>query len=299
MMTRPVEIAVGSDEMDSGQDGINQFFTEHLESEHKTFRLLSNGLKALVIHEGCALWKSRNKGRPVVLDIGCGRGGDILKIARLNPRSYIGLDINASEISEARDRVSELTTSGRLSLARCDFHEFDMRKDKIPLGDETVDIVLAQLSLHFAFQDQSAVDNILGEMRRVMKSTSVVIGVIPDAKRISRILSEQTSSSLGSMGHFVLSCVDESRVKISEQQPVGIAYTFSLHAGSCIEYLAPMEILTEKLDDMEISHWSAQNYISKNPESIDLVKRILQDSQVSSIDWASLAIFRVFQIRYR
>jgi mRNA (guanine-N7-)-methyltransferase len=298
-MTRPVGPAVCNEEMD-GQDGINQFFTDHLQSEHKTFRLLSNGLKALVINEGIALWKSKNKGRPVVLDIGCGRGGDILKIARANPRSYFGLDINISELAEARDRVSELTTTGRLSLARCDFHEFDMRKDKIPLDDGTVDVVLSQLSLHFAFQDEKGLDNILGEMMRVMKSTSILVGVVPDAKRIARLLSDLVpGGSLGSLGHFVLSTTDDSRKKISEQIPIGISYTFSLHAGSCIEYLAPMEILKEKLEEMEIEHWPAQNYVSKNPESIELVKRVLQDAQVSSLDWTSLALFRVFQIRYR
>jgi mRNA (guanine-N7-)-methyltransferase len=297
-MTRHLSPANGEMEMDK-QEVINQYFTKHEESEHKTFRLLSNGLKALVINEGTALWKSNNKGRPAVLDVGCGRGGDLLKIARTNPRSYIGLDINTSEILEARERVSELTTTGRLSLARCDFHEFDMCKDKIPLGDGSVDIVLCQLSLHFAFQNENGLDNILGEIRRVIKPTGVIIGVIPDAKRIASLLSDQTPSSLTSLGHFVLSTTEDSRKKILAQTPVGISYTFSLHAGSCIEYLAPIEMLKEKLEEMEIIDWPAQNYVSKNPESIDLVKRVLQDAQVSSIDWISLSLFRVFQIRYR
>lgn len=285
--------------MDSEQQCINEFFTQHRETEHKVFRNLTNGLKALTIHNGILRWKAMNKGRPIVVDVGCGRGGDLLKIARFNPKQYLGLDINSSELQNARERLATLSTSGRLNLGRCDFKEFDLRADAIPMEAASVDVVLLQLSLHFAFQTENSLVNIISELKRVLKPAGVAVGVVPDASRIAHLLLE-SRNELRSLGHFVISCEESALQEIRAQIPVGVAYSFSLHAGSCLEFLAPMKFLQEKLgDDVILEHSSAQHTICASSENIELVKRVLGDMQVSPLDWHSLAMFRTFNFSHR
>ena len=102
-----------------------RFFETVRVRELVSFRALCNALKALIIERAVAAWRDRRQGRLAVLDLGCGRGGDLRKWARFRLKSYVGVDGAAACIEEARERQSALLSQGRSSLA-ASFHVADL-----------------------------------------------------------------------------------------------------------------------------------------------------------------------------
>jgi len=71
---------------------IIRFFEQTRVKELTSFRALCNALKAIVIEMAVAHWRRQGKGRMTVLDLGCGRGGDLRKWAGYRVKSFCGLD---------------------------------------------------------------------------------------------------------------------------------------------------------------------------------------------------------------
>jgi ubiquinone/menaquinone biosynthesis C-methylase UbiE len=95
----------------------------------------------------------------VILDYGCGPGHDLVGFAEFSkPRRLIGMDVSASSLAEARQRLALHSNEVELILISEDEHH-------LPLKDGTVDIVHSSGVLHHT-PDPGA---ILREFRRIIK----------------------------------------------------------------------------------------------------------------------------------
>ncbi|QGX99748.1 class I SAM-dependent methyltransferase [Roseovarius faecimaris] len=125
-----------------------------------------------------------NDGAPVVLDLGCGTGRllEILTERGIPPENLIGVDFSPEQINRARSRFADMPV--RLHI--CEAHN-------LPLLDDTVDYVLAHMSLAV----MKPIEKTLREIHRVLGPggvLAVVLGDEPASGSIeghySRILSE-------------------------------------------------------------------------------------------------------------
>ncbi|KAG9121929.1 mRNA cap guanine-N7 methyltransferase, partial [Ceratobasidium sp. 392] len=119
-----------------------------------------------------------------VLDLGCGKGGDLRKWAKANIKEYVGLDIADVSISQARDRYMELPPSQRFDA---EFHAFDCFTSSIstivsPQRLRTpFDVVSMQFCMHYAFESLPKVRTMLQNVSDYLRSGGIFLGTIPNS----------------------------------------------------------------------------------------------------------------------
>lgn len=77
---------------------------------------------------------------PRILDVGCGRGGPTLELARLTPGVIVGLDTDLAALKLLERRAAEEQRIGRVRLVRASLAE-------MPFDDESFDIIWAEGSV--------------------------------------------------------------------------------------------------------------------------------------------------------
>jgi mRNA (guanine-N7-)-methyltransferase len=143
----------------------------------KNMRVFHNKVKQQLISNACQYTQEKYK---KLLDIGCGRGGDLFKWDKSNIRYVYGYDPNASYIDEANRR----------------FHNSSLKRDYVFSTEEYnsfenyFDIVSCQFAIHYMFSDDTTLDNHLAYVCRMLKPGGVYIGTFMDGDRVLEILGD-------------------------------------------------------------------------------------------------------------
>ena len=96
---------------------------------------------------------------PRVLDLSCGRGGDMTKFC-YNVSDYVGVDIDEAALQEAESRLPYLP----VPMTSVRFYQHDLT-EPLDLG-ETFDIINCQFAIHYMLRDQESWDTFLSTVRR-------------------------------------------------------------------------------------------------------------------------------------
>lgn len=269
------------------------------------FRALCNALKALVIKQVVELWRRGNKGRMTVLDLGCGRGGDLRKWACHRLRSFVGVDGGAACVQEAVERHAVLVSQGK-SNVQASFHTMDVTREPLPVAAGSADAVSCMFFLQFAFASLSAAAHVLDEVARVLREGGVLCCILPDGDRVAQLLRGRGEASFG---HFRLSCLEAGGSSGSSsgaaqppppQAPVGLAYNFSLATLTCTEFVVSPRLLQQLLEARGFVgagvdggfFEGAQQLLSRGSEQ-EAVGAVLRGQRCSQVDWMSLGFFTV------
>ena len=178
-----------------------------------------------------------------LLDIGCGRGGDIGKWMDAGIRHVVGLDISAEELDESRRRFRGLAIS-RYRGEKYEFEQFDLRAGVWRPGPNRTyvyDAIAAMFSLHYFFDSEKSLRNVLETVKRNIKPGGYFFGTVPDGNRITDLLTSKTYDD----DHLTLRAMFD----LQSRDVFGKAYIFALDdtvtsdargtAGS-LEYLVNM-----------------------------------------------------------
>ncbi|TFK89266.1 hypothetical protein K466DRAFT_645030 [Polyporus arcularius HHB13444] len=128
--------------------------------------------------------RGRMRGR--VLDMGCGKGGDLTKWAKANVAEYIGLDIAAVSVDQARQRHA----GSRGARFTAEFFALDcythVLSDALPphLLSTPFDVVSLQFCMHYAFESEAKARTMLRNVATWLRPSGVFIGTIPDAQQL-------------------------------------------------------------------------------------------------------------------
>jgi len=119
----------------------------------------------------------------LVLDCGCGRGGDIHKWKLVRDIKVIGVDPDEESLAEAQNRAVEAM--------------FGMWF--LPPGDITTavswapyDVICYNFSLHYIFEDMDTYSKSMWAITQSVKSGGLVIGITPDKNRILPLLNSES-----------------------------------------------------------------------------------------------------------
>lgn len=118
-----------------------------------------------------------------LVDIGCGKGGDLHKWEHHRLRSVVGFDVNPSFIREAearRDGKSAMKT--RVAFAQADA----FRDAIIADGDEPFDAMSCMFCLHYASRDEASIHRAFQNADAALKPGGVFFGVCADGDVIQR-----------------------------------------------------------------------------------------------------------------
>ena len=270
-------------------DEVFRYFETVRVRELASFRALCNALKALIIERAVAAWRERRQGRLAVLDLGCGRGGDLRKWARFRLKSYVGVDGAAACIEEARERQRGLLSQGRSSLA-ASFHVANLLTEPAPAEDGSVDVVASMFFLQFTFGDEGSARRGLREAARALRPGGVFCALLPDGDRVVRLLAEARRPGVP-FGHFRL-----QRLPPSAPEPFGVAYTFALVEEACTEYAVSPKWLAAELAALGFEGAGAEGAFCEPAQQFFLRDReaaaaVLREQRCSHADWLSLGFF--------
>lgn len=111
-----------------------------------------------------------------VLDVGCGRGGDIHKWNRLGC-TVVGVDPCQESIKEAQERISKSRYKNITVMCG----------DITDVHNCMFDIVCYNFSLHYIYSNQYVFDKSIQSIIECVKPGGYFIGVVPDASKITKL----------------------------------------------------------------------------------------------------------------
>ncbi|KAJ7219098.1 mRNA capping enzyme-domain-containing protein [Mycena pura] len=125
-------------------------------------------------------------GRGKVLDMGCGKGGDLIKWANARVAEYFGVDIAAVSIDQARSRWQQRRNhSFDATFASLDCYTEPLTKAFIPAKLATpFDVVSMQFCMHYAFESIQKARCMLENVSRWLRPGGTFIGTIPNAEQL-------------------------------------------------------------------------------------------------------------------
>jgi mRNA (guanine-N7-)-methyltransferase len=169
----------------------------------------------------------RNKGR--VLDLGCGKGGDITKWSKARISEYVGADIAAISVEQAQERWETIRNASRFQAWFAPYDFCTQNLQDVFSSDilaQPFDVVSLQFCMHYAFEKEETVRRMLHNVSHRLRPGGVFIGTIPNAEQLLEYLHELPPEAEDlSFGNAVYKVRFESR---EHSSPFGHKYWFFL-----------------------------------------------------------------------
>ena len=113
-----------------------------------------------------------------VLDLACGRGGDLAKFSHANVSQWVGVDISPKSVDAARSRYES-----RSMRFAADFKVLDFCSE-FPGG--TFDVASCQFALHYAFSSESRALDFFRNVKSALVPGGYFIATVPDEQALRR-----------------------------------------------------------------------------------------------------------------
>ncbi|RVD90762.1 mRNA capping enzyme [Tubulinosema ratisbonensis] len=235
-------------------------------------RSFNNFIKAILIKK----YVNRNDS---VLDLGCGKGGDLNKFRTSNIYEYVGIDTSENCIKEAKSRYEKKNNKfkGTFIASDCFNEPIDLKKQ--------FDIISIQFSFHYAFSSQESLNTTLKNISDHLKIGGYVIATIPNSKALKRRY-EKYGNNFGNEFYTVEFVKDLK----SNTDKLGVEYYFTLKDSldKCLEYLIYDDFLEKECKKYDLKLIEFKDFISffnenfKNNSDLynKMVQTILNDKEL-------------------
>jgi SAM-dependent methyltransferase len=178
----------------------------------KKMREFHNWIKSIIINTYCSPVQVGGKiVRQSMLDIGCGRGGDIMKIYHARIGDYVGIDPDFEGIYSATDGAisrynylkGKYPDFGKITYIQADgsipFNSIAQSKnipslsnenkeaiDKIFTKNRKFDIISSQFVIHYLFGNATSINNLVDNINNFLKKDGYIILTLFDADRVHK-----------------------------------------------------------------------------------------------------------------
>ncbi|KIJ69474.1 hypothetical protein HYDPIDRAFT_79871 [Hydnomerulius pinastri MD-312] len=137
------------------------------------------------------------RGRGKVLDMGCGKGGDLTKWGKARIREMVCVDIADVSVNQARERWESM----RFSRFDAAFSALDCYTEPLSKAfpperlAQPFDVVSMQFCMHYAFESSQKARCMLRNVSQYLRKGGVFIGTIPNADQLLERLDALPPSS--------------------------------------------------------------------------------------------------------
>lgn len=126
---------------------------------------------------------------PRLLDLACGRGGDLQKWRDAKVEYAKGIDISASEIEEARGRYHNLPGGSKRPLVA----EFEVSSTLGTVPNQIdrsgpYDLVTCMFAAHYFYISERSFETFISNVASNLKPGGYFVGTVPDGKRVLALL---------------------------------------------------------------------------------------------------------------
>lgn len=150
--------------------------TKNYYDEKKQNLLKSKDLRRNVHNFLKSVWINRFvKENALILDLGCGHGGDFWKIQYRKPFLYWGIDLSNVALIHALSRSHIFPNSVNFKLSCFDF----VTCPEHICQNTIFDVVLSNFAVHYAFQSEKTARACIKSIHETLKESGFFIGVIP------------------------------------------------------------------------------------------------------------------------
>ncbi|BGP13631.1 hypothetical protein JCM10213_007807 [Rhodosporidiobolus nylandii] len=150
----------------------------------------NNWIKSVLIAKHGRRENDRDKPRIRVLDLGCGKGGDLQKWSRAGTEEYVGIDIAMVSVEQARDRYEDMHRNRRPPFP-ASFFALDCFASSIEevleptyFDPKPFDVVSMQFCMHYALESEEKARQMLSNVSRFLRPGGIFLGTIPDATNL-------------------------------------------------------------------------------------------------------------------
>ena len=140
----------------------------HKNMNNRGFLNTHNFIKA------CSIGIANPRENPKVLDLGCGQGGDIKKLMKLNPSVLFAPDISKNALAQYSKRVRNISCNIHIFShdIRTSFHEDSRFFTKF-------DMINCQFALHHAFENEKSATMCIQSISKLLEIGGVIVISIP------------------------------------------------------------------------------------------------------------------------
>ena len=184
----------------------------------KIFREYHNWIKSIIIYSYCSMGKENRNGKfkkKSVLDIGCGRGGDIMKMYHSRVSEYVGTDPMHEGLFGAIDSATvryqtnvkkfpdftkavfiqadgsiPLTSDAQDKKLQSMTPENKKLIDKYFNKDRKFDIISSQFAIHYLFDSNDSIKNLQTTIKTYLKQDGYLICTLFDPKQVMSLLKD-------------------------------------------------------------------------------------------------------------
>lgn len=250
----------------------------------KKMREFHNWIKSIIIYTYLSPAANKYGGKIVkqsVLDIGCGRGGDILKMYHARVGEYVGIDPDFEGIYSATDGAisrynylkSKFPDFGKVTYIQADggvmFDSTSQLKalpnlskenisalDKVFTKDKQFDHFSSQMAIHYLFKDNISINNMIENIKKYLKKDGYILLTLFDPARIHQYFDENgriTSYYTDEEGkrtilYEIIKKYDGDLTN-TVGQPIDVHMSWISEEGKYIEeYLVTKELMVETME---------------------------------------------------
>jgi len=124
-------------------------------------------------------------GKDSLLDLACGRGGDIWKWIDANIKYVKGIDLSPGEIDEAKARYRDAVLKKGEMKTLCEFHDSHTLGVQEFKDERQYDAVTCMFALHYFFVSEKALKQFLHNVSINLKPGGYFFGTVPDGKAVN------------------------------------------------------------------------------------------------------------------
>ena len=249
----------------------------------KKMREFHNWVKSIIIYTYCSPMSNKVGGKVMkqsVLDIGCGRGGDILKMYHARVGDYVGIDPDFEGIYSATDGAisrynylkSKFPDFGKVTYIQADggimFDSSSQLKslpnlskenisalDRVFTKDRKFDTFSSQMAIHYLFKDSTSINNMINNIKNYLKKDGYILLTLFDPARIHKNFDENghiTSYYTDDEGkrNVLFDIVKKYDGDITNKvgQPIDVHMSWISEEGKYIEeYLVTKELMVDTM----------------------------------------------------
>lgn len=157
-------------------------------------RSFHNYVKARLIADACSAVPSPIR----FLDLCCGNGGDIGKVAHQNVTHYFGIDIASDAVKRACERLNASPLEGDV----IEFNAFTSTCGNMLFHMKKFDVVSCQFAIHYAFGSETTARLFIQNVAFALRNGGRFIGTLPDEQHL-RVARQHLGKRFGDQFHSI------------------------------------------------------------------------------------------------